>query len=94
MDIDLSDLTVFVYNAGVVLSGGYVAITFDLTSPEIVPVSLALGLLWTVYYQSAMVDKLPPFDDEDKNEMEPPVAKEKRDEEEPTEQSGPDAPWE
>lgn len=96
MDLDLSDLTILVYNWGVVLSGGYIAITFGLTSTELLPVSFVLAFFWTIYYRTSMEDKLPPFDDEDEiDERKLPTRDEQPvDDGEPPEQSGPDAPWE
>ncbi|WEL16392.1 MULTISPECIES: hypothetical protein [unclassified Halorhabdus] len=99
MDIDRGDLTIFVYNWGVVLSGGYVALTYDITVTELLVFSLVIGFLWTIYYRSVMEEKLPPFDDRDEDGEridEPDLSTENRkpDDDEPPEQGGPDAPWE
>jgi len=97
MDIRLTDLAIFVYNAGVVLSGGFIAFTFELTNyTELVPFSLGLGFLWTLYYRAVMEDKLSPSDEEDEEieERELPSQDDGSDDDEPPEQGGPDAPWE
>ncbi|ACV11599.1 hypothetical protein Huta_1423 [Halorhabdus utahensis DSM 12940] len=97
MDLDRSDLTVFVYNWGVVLSGGYIALTYDMTTTDLGLFSLVLGVLWTIYYRLVMEDKLPPFDEQtqeiDEREL-PNREDEPIDHDEPPEQGGPDAPWE
>jgi len=97
MDVDRTDLAIFVYNAGVVLSGGFVAFTFDITSyAELVPFSLVVGLLWTGYYRTVMERNLtlPGTEDEEDAEGELPPEADDSDDEEPPAQNGPDAPWE
>ncbi|CCQ33745.1 hypothetical protein HLRTI_002728 [Halorhabdus tiamatea SARL4B] len=96
MDVDRTDLAIFVYNSGVVLSGGFIAITFEMGNyTELVPLSLVFGVLWTLYYRAVMEENLRPFDEEeDVPERELPSQADEPDDEEPPEQGGPDAPWE
>ncbi|MFB6128280.1 MAG: hypothetical protein ABEJ47_00820 [Halorhabdus sp.] len=95
MDIRLRDLAIFVYNSGVALSGGFIAFTFEMTSyAELVPFSIGLGFLWTLYYRSVMEEKLSPDEDDGESEEREPPSQAEPDDEEPPEQGGPDAPWE
>lgn len=98
MDVDRTDLSIFVYNAGVVLSGGYVAFTFEMSSyAELVPFSLGLAFLWTLYYRFVMKSKLQPREDkegDEREECEQPPQADDPDDDKPPEERGPDAPWE
>ena len=54
------DVSVFVYHAAVVLSGGWILDNFDLRgTTALYAVALVLGLIWTLYFRFSFVGRLP-----------------------------------
>ncbi|MFP8890224.1 hypothetical protein ACLI4U_10685 [Natrialbaceae archaeon A-CW2] len=59
MQLTLTDWTIFVYNIGVVLSGGYVVFAFDIQDRTLLFVTMLIfALFWTLYFKFYMVSRL------------------------------------
>ncbi|MFB6200625.1 MAG: hypothetical protein ABEI98_01295 [Halorhabdus sp.] len=101
IDFDATDLAMFVYNVAVVMTGGYVAIRFDIDDLIVMAgFAVAAGFVWTVYYHFSMVDRLQGIrsgdiytdDRDDIVDEEARVDRNEQDEED--DQRGVEAPWE
>ncbi|WP_255171482.1 hypothetical protein [Natrononativus amylolyticus] len=59
MQSPLSNLVVFMYNFGVVLSGGYVIMHFGIDDRFLFfGIMFVFALFWTAYFRYAMYDRL------------------------------------
>ncbi|MCU4751230.1 hypothetical protein OB919_04410 [Halobacteria archaeon AArc-curdl1] len=59
MQLTITDLTIFVYNIGVVLSGGYIVFAFDIQDRTLLFVTMLIfAVFWTLYFKFYMVSRL------------------------------------
>lgn len=59
MQLTGTDLAVFVYNIGVVLSGGYIVFAFNIQDRIMLfATMLIFALFWTLYFKFYMVSRL------------------------------------
>ena len=103
MNLERTDIAMYVYNVAAVMSGGYLAMTFEIEDPLIMGgLAIGAGLLWSVYYRWSMAPRLEamrqgvfiPEDEEFLDDQDDEQSESNESNEEDEEQQGTKPPWE
>ncbi|MCU4743852.1 hypothetical protein OB955_16640 [Halobacteria archaeon AArc-m2/3/4] len=72
MELSMTDVTVYIYNVAVVLTGGFLIMEAGIEDRAVlIGLAAVLGLFWTVYFRYSMAPKLASLagdDDDDEND--------------------------
>ena len=67
MDVEASDGALLIYNYAVVLSGGAIVTSLNVSSQTgLLVVGLAVSVFWTVYFKIGMLPRIQPESDSTK----------------------------
>ncbi|WP_181686355.1 hypothetical protein [Halorhabdus salina] len=59
MDIDRSELAIYVYNVALVMSGAFLVVELGIEDPLAMGgMAVVVGLVWSVYYHFSMMPRL------------------------------------
>ncbi|WP_207591822.1 hypothetical protein [Halomontanus rarus] len=59
MELSMSDVTVYVYNVAVLITGGFLVMELQITDRAVlIGLAFVLGLFWTAYFRYSMAPKL------------------------------------
>ncbi|XVH33129.1 hypothetical protein ACNS7O_16255 (plasmid) [Haloferacaceae archaeon DSL9] len=58
MQLTVTDWVVFLYNLGVLVSGGYVVMVYDINGAFFFGVMFAFAIFWTIYFRFYMQFRL------------------------------------
>lgn len=59
MELSMTDVTVYVYNVAVVITGGFLVMELQITDRAVlIGLAFVLGLFWTAYFRYSMAPKL------------------------------------
>ncbi|MFC7215884.1 hypothetical protein ACFQO4_17580 [Saliphagus sp. GCM10025334] len=51
MNLTIGDGAMFMYNLGVLISGGFVVMTYDVEGPPFFGIMFVFALIWTIYFR-------------------------------------------
>ncbi|MFC7230677.1 hypothetical protein ACFQMM_03395 [Saliphagus sp. GCM10025308] len=68
MNLTIADGAMFMYNLGVLISGGFVVMTYDVEGPPFFGIMFVFALIWTIYFRFYVQHRLTRVnEDEDMN---------------------------
>lgn len=100
MNVQRTDVAMYVYNVAAVMSGGYLAMTLEIDDPLVMGgLAVGAGLLWSVYYRFSMAPRLEAmrkgvFIPDDEEFLEDQADEESEPDEDDEQKQGTQPPWE
>lgn len=72
MELSMTDVTVYVYNVAVLITGGFLVMELEITDRAVlIGLAFVLALFWTAYFRYSMAPKLAEMTAEDDEDGDP-----------------------